>query len=257
MTIGYASCTARSPDGCHPQCQDELYIQCGAGAALCLLTCSVAIANYSSFSKLQPPCHVLVCLQEADHLVEHLQTLLRVRGGDQAAAYDFLDQVASGNNGYPHDVANAERAVLQTELLYAILQQREAEEAAQAQLSKEPRDGTLGWYLKHKDDPIAPGSKCTVFQAAYCLLRLKMRGQMTDKSLAALIYFLTGGGALPEKNVMPGCVDRRSAAPGCRGRRTVGFKLRMLLHYVMARQTLGLCTSIHTACSALQVSRVA
>jgi hypothetical protein len=109
-------------------------------------------------------------------VVEQLKTLLRVRGGDQEAAYDFLAQVAAGNNGDPEDVANAERAVLQTELLYAILQQRESEDAARAQLTKEPKEGTLGWYLMHKDEPIAPGSTCTIFQAAYCLLRLKMKG---------------------------------------------------------------------------------
>jgi hypothetical protein len=51
-------------------------------------------------------------LQESDHVVEQLKTLLRVRGGDQDAAYEFLAQVASGNNGDPDDVADAERAVL-------------------------------------------------------------------------------------------------------------------------------------------------
>jgi hypothetical protein len=106
-----------------------------------------------------------------------------------------------GDNGDPDDVASAERAVLQTELLYAILKQREAGEGARAQLIKGPREGTLGWYLKYKDEPAAQGSKCTVFQAACSVL--KMQGQMTDKSLAALIYFLTGDGASQEKNVMP------------------------------------------------------
>lgn len=136
---------------------------------------------------------ILSTLQGTDALVSQLEDLLRDRGG-AATAYELFDSVVNGTYQHVHDAADAESAILQAELLHSILAQREATERLETEAGKQPKKGSMEWYRQHKDEVIATGSTVTIFQAAYCCLRIKWEGTMTDRSIGKMICFLSAGG---------------------------------------------------------------
>lgn len=140
-----------------------------------------------------------------DTLEAQLQQVLRERGGHDAAR-SWLNRFSDGQWREDEAVAaqDAESIIQQTELLYMMLEQREATEQA-AESDREPRRGTVQWYRQHKDDPVAPGARISIFQAAYCLLRFKQQGTVPDLAFAGLMRFLTSGGLMDDGNVMPKC----------------------------------------------------
>lgn len=132
---------------------------------------------------------------------EQLEGYLRDRGGlDQG--YSLFEEIAAGSFADYESAARAERVIFQAELLHSLLKQHEKTAEAQAAGSALAQ-GSMEWYRAHKHEPIAPGSKLTIFEAAYCLLRIKFDGTMTDRSFDDLMYFISEGGVLPEDNQMP------------------------------------------------------
>lgn len=150
-------------------------------------------------------------LQDVEALLVKLDELARVRGGLRAdVAYQMLENAAAGcypEGWEPRHVAAARE---HAEILHALLTQRLEDEAA-AELSTSPPKGTVRWYRLHKDDPIAPDSSVSIFQAAYCFLRLKLDGKVPDAVFARLLSFTAGRkdacapGLLPSGNTMPRC----------------------------------------------------
>ena len=88
------------------------------------------------------------------------------------------------------------------ELLQAMLAE---EEEGEQQDGAPPKPGTMQWYRLNRDEPVAPGCELTIFQAAYCLLRSKLDGKMTDKSFAGLVHLAARGSLCPQPNTMPRC----------------------------------------------------
>ena len=99
-----------------------------------------------------------------------------------------------------------ERAVLQAELLQSLLDHQEKTNAAIAENADGegtgPPVGSLEYYRRRKDNPLYEGSSCTVFQAAYCLMRLRHTDGWTDDGTAQLMFFLQDG-VLPHNNELP------------------------------------------------------
>ena len=146
-------------------------------------------------------------MQDTDNIIDDLQGMLRDRGGTEAA-YDLFDQVTAGECGDEISIAQVEEVIHSAELLQALLEQRQATEAA-AESDKAPRPGSMEWYRVNRNEPILEGSQFTIFQAAYCLLRIKANDHWTDNGLATLIRMICGTGQgpglLPQQNNMPRC----------------------------------------------------
>jgi hypothetical protein len=158
-------------------------------------------------------------LQEADAVLERLEALLRARGGlddanaDAAFAADQLHQLLEDAvEGVPHDevpLDDIEAVVQHTELLHLLVQQHMHTEATQGETHK---PGTMEWYRQNRTEPIGPGCTLTILQAAYCLLRLKLEGKMTDESFAGLVHRASAGGLCRTGSNVPRCAHVRLLA---------------------------------------------
>ena len=147
-------------------------------------------------------------MPETSTVVDLMESFLRDRGGE-IEAYALFERVCRGYDVEDADLLRVERALLQAELLQSLLDQHEKTNAAMADDAEEegkgPPVGSLEYYRRRKDRPLFEGCSCTVFQAAYCLMRLRHTDGWTDDGTSLVMFFLRDG-VLPPNNELPPCV---------------------------------------------------
>ena len=138
-------------------------------------------------------------------MVDQMESFLRDRGGE-IEAYALFERVSIGYDVEDADLRRVERAVLQAELLQSLLDQHEKTQAGMVadadEQSKGPPVGSLEYYRRRKDKPLYEGCTCTVFQAAYCLMRLRHTDGWTADGTSIMMFFLRDG-VLPPNNELP------------------------------------------------------
>jgi hypothetical protein len=155
--------------------------------------------------------------------VQVMRALLeRVRGGDVDSVIAELEEVAAGGG---EDAEHAVAALEHARWLHSLNDQQLAYDAAQQEghsapphapapdqctgaadgVGPAPRPGTLKWYIANKHMPVSAAGTITVFEVAYCYLRLKLDGGIPDTVFRMLLNVACNGGLLAQDNIMPRC----------------------------------------------------
>lgn len=72
---------------------------------------------------------------------------------------------------------------------------------------RQPRKGSLAWYIRQSNEPVAPGSDLTVLQVCYALMFTKHFRGMNDVGMAEICGMMAVGGLFPLDNNMPKCAE--------------------------------------------------
>lgn len=66
-----------------------------------------------------------------------------------------------------------------------------------------PREGTVKWYFKHRDQPLSQHSTMTIWQYCYGIMWHKLYANTVGKGVDLMCAWLSSGGVLPPNNFAP------------------------------------------------------